>query len=155
MPNGGVVTYLKEPTGPGVRVESALYRGYEVSLFYDPMVAKLIVWGETRAEAILRMRRALNEYRIGGIKTSIPFHQEMMDSTEFIWGTFDTSFISRRKLIAGERSADEHARIAAVAAALIAHEAGRRAVHIGDSNGAVKQSQWKQAGRMRATGGRW
>lgn len=156
MPNGGTVTYLKEPTGPGVRVESALYRGYEISLFYDPMVAKLIVWGETRAEAILRMRRALSEYRIGGIKTSIPFHQEIMDSTEFIWGTFDTSFISRRRLIVSDRASDDHAKIAAVAATLIAHEAGRRAVHIGDGNGAIPQkSLWKEAGRVRTVGGRW
>jgi len=156
MPNSGVVTYLKEPTGPGVRVESSLYRGFEVSLFYDPMVAKLVVLGETRAEAILRMRRALNEYRVGGIKTSIPFHQEIMDSTEFIWGTFDTSFLERRRLMAGEKPADEQTRIAAVSAALIAHEAGRRAVHIGDQTLQARQeSNWKRAGRMKATGGRW
>ena len=154
MPNSGVVTYLKEPTGPGVRVESALYRGYEVSLFYDPMVAKLIVWGENRAEAILRMRRALNEYRISGIKTSIPFHQEIMDSTEFIWGTFDTGFLDRRRLVAKNEPDIEQARIAAVAAALVAHDAGRRAVNIGggEGNGA---SPWKQAGRMSTMGGRW
>ncbi|MBX3052653.1 MAG: acetyl-CoA carboxylase biotin carboxylase subunit [Caldilineaceae bacterium] len=156
MPNSGVVNYLKEPTGPGVRVESSLYRGFEVSLFYDPMVAKLVVLGETRAEAILRMRRALNEYRIGGIKTSIPFHQEMMISTEFIWGTFDTGFLERRRLMATEKPADEQARIAAVSAALIAHEAGRRAVHIGEQAPAASQaSSWKTAGRMKATGGRW
>jgi acetyl-CoA carboxylase, biotin carboxylase subunit len=156
MPNGGTVTYLKEPTGPGVRVESALYRGYEVSLFYDPMVAKLIVWGETRAEAILRMRRSLNEYRIGGIKTSIPFHQEIMDSTEFIWGTFDTGFINRRRLVANDTMSDENAKIAAVAAALIAHEAGRRAVHIGDGSHSMNtRSAWKHAGRVQGMGGRW
>jgi acetyl-CoA carboxylase, biotin carboxylase subunit len=156
MPNGGTVTYLKEPTGPGVRVESALYRGYEVSLFYDPMVAKLIVWGETRAEAILRMRRSLNEYRIGGIKTSIPFHQEIMDSTEFIWGTFDTGFINRRRLVANDTMSDENAKIAAVAAALIAHEAGRRAVHIGDGSHSLNtRSAWKHAGRVQGMGGRW
>ncbi len=154
MPNSGVVTYLKEPTGPGVRVESALYRGYEISLFYDPMVAKLIVWGENRAEAILRMRRALNEYRISGIKTSIPFHQEIMDSTEFIWGTFDTGFLDRRRLVARNEPDLEQARIAAVAAALVAHEEGRRAVNIGgnDNNAA---SPWKEAGRLRGMGGRW
>ena len=85
MPSGGKITTLQEPTGPGVRVESGIYEGFEISLFYDPMIAKLIVWGETRAEAILRMRRALNEYRIGGLKTSIPFHQQMMNSTQFMW----------------------------------------------------------------------
>ncbi len=79
-----------------MRVESGIYEGFEVSLFYDPMIAKLIVWGETRAEAILRMRRALNEYRIGGLKTSIPFHQQMMNSTQFMWGTFDTNFLQDR-----------------------------------------------------------
>ncbi len=154
MPNSGVVTYLKEPTGPGVRVESALYRGYEISLFYDPMVAKLIVWGENRAEAILRMRRALSEYRISGFKTSIPFHQEIMDSTAFICGTFDTGFLDRRRLVAKDEPDLEQARIAAVAAALVAHDAGRRAVNIGGRESSAT-SPWKQAGRLRGMGGRW
>jgi acetyl-CoA carboxylase, biotin carboxylase subunit len=156
MPSTGTVNYLKEPTGPGVRVESALYRGCEVSLYYDPMVAKLVAWGENRAEAILRMRRALNEYRIGGLKTSIPFHQELMDSTEFIWGTFDTGFIGRRQLTRSTAKSSEHERIIAVVAALIAQEEGRQAVHIGQAqqNGATA-SAWKTAGRVRAQGGRW
>ena len=155
LPSTGTVTYLKEPTGPGVRVESALYRGAEVSLYYDPMVAKLIAWGENRAEAILRMRRALNEYRIGGLKTSIPFHQEIMDSTEFIWGTFDTGFINRRQLTRSAAQSSAHERIVAVVAALIAQEEGRQAVHIGQTqkNGSVT-SAWKTAGRVRAVGGR-
>jgi acetyl/propionyl-CoA carboxylase alpha subunit len=157
LPNGGMVTYLKEPTGPGVRVESALYRGGEISLFYDPMVAKLVVHGESRAEAILRMKRALAEYRIGGIKTSIPFHQHIMDSTEFIWGTFDTGFLNRRSLRKQERALLDGERTAAVAAALIAHQERRQAaVLMGGSephgNGAV--SAWKQAGRIRAMRGR-
>ena len=154
------MNYLKEPTGPGVRVESALYRGAEVSLYYDPMVAKLIAWGENRAEAILRMRRALNEYRIGGIKSSVPFHQEIMDSTEFIWGTFDTGFISRRQLTrTAVRPPEEHEQIVAVVAALIAHEEGRQAVHIGEAhNGNPRSRQtnlWKQAARLRGMGGSW
>lgn len=156
LPSTGTVNYLKEPTGPGVRVESALYRGCEISLYYDPMVAKLIAWGESRAEAILRMRRALNEYRIGGLKTSIPFHQEIMDSTEFIWGTFDTGFISRRQMTRSTAKASEHERIIAVVAALIAHEEGRRAVHIGQAqNNGSTGSAWKNAGRVQALGGRW
>jgi acetyl-CoA carboxylase, biotin carboxylase subunit len=156
LPSTGTVVYLQEPTGPGVRVESALYRGLEVSLYYDPMVAKLIVWGETRAEAILRMRRALNEYRIGGIKTSIPFHQEIMDSTEFIWGTFDTGFLNRRRLDRNSKRTQEHERVAALAAVLIAHEEDRRAVHIGQTHtrAAASKGAWKQAGRLRAVGRR-
>ena len=157
MPSSGVVTYLKEPTGPGVRVESSLYEGGEISLFYDPMVAKLIVYGENRAEAILRMRRALNEYRIAGIKTSVPFHQEIMDSTEFIWGTFDTGFLSRRRIGPRRPQSADSERLAAVVAALIEHEEGRQAVaHIGQSaNGAGPANDWKLSGRMRAQRGQW
>ncbi len=158
MPSSGTINYLQEPTGPGVRVESSLYRGMELNLYYDPMIAKLISWGDTRAEAILRMRRALNEYRIGGIRTSIPFHQEVMDSTEFIWGTFDTGFLARRSMSRSNRPANDHERVAAVAAALIAHEEGRQAVHIGnksENHHEPKANLWKQAGRMRSVRGRW
>ena len=81
LPEAGRITTLAEPTGPGVRLESGIYAGWEVSLYYDPLLAKLVVWGETRPEAILRMRRALDEYRVGGIHTTIPFHQQVMDST--------------------------------------------------------------------------
>ncbi|MCC6457641.1 MAG: acetyl-CoA carboxylase biotin carboxylase subunit [Caldilineaceae bacterium] len=157
MPSSGNIVYLQEPTGPGVRVESSLYRGMELNLYYDPMVAKLVVSGETRAEAILRMRRALNEYRIGGIKTSIPFHQEMMDSTEFIWGTFDTGFLSRWRMNRPNRPTNDHEKVVAATAALIAHEEGRKAVHIGESHedGQPAAGMWKQAGRMRAVRGQW
>lgn len=155
MPSSGNIVYLQEPTGPGVRVESSLYRGMELNLYYDPMIAKLVVWADTRAEAILRMRRALNEYRIGGIKTSIPFHQEMMDSTEFIWGTFDTGFLSRWRMNRLNRPANDHEKVIAATAALIAHEEGRKAVHIGSSRGDEPSASglWKQAGRMRAVRG--
>lgn len=156
LPSSGMVTYLKEPTGPGVRVESSLYRGGEISLFYDPMVAKLIVHGESRAEAILRMRRALMEYRIGGIKTSIPFHQHIMDSTEFIWGTFDTGFLNRRSLQKLDRNSEDGERVAALAAAMLAHEQRRHAaVLVGPSggNGSHNTSAWKEAGRRQATRG--
>jgi hypothetical protein len=80
----------------------------------------------------------------------------MMDSTEFIWGTFDTGFISRRQMTRSTANASEHERIVAVVAALIAHEEGRQAVHIGQTqkNGAPS-SAWKSAGRVRAQGGRW
>ena len=157
MPSSGKVTYLQEPTGPGVRVESSLYEGCEISLYYDPMVAKLIVYGENRAEAILRMRRALNEYRIAGIRTSIPFHQEIMDSTEFIWGTFDTGFLSRRRISARPPQSIEHEQLAAVVSAMLAHEEGRLAVaHIGQSsNGETQANDWKLSGRMRAQRGSW
>ncbi len=151
LPSSGRVTFLQEPTGPGVRVESGIYEGFEVSFHYDPMIAKLVVWGETRAEAILRMRRALREYRIGGIRTSIPFHQKIMDHTEFIWGTFDTEFLERRMGggLAQRLQIEEWEAIAAIAATLVAHERGRRTVVMGRaSNRAV--SPWKQMARIEA-----
>src|SRR5689334_9866916 len=75
VPSTGRITHSLVPTGPGVRVDTGVYPGFEITPFYDPMIAKLIVWGETRAQAILRMRRALEEYRIVGVRTNIPFHQ--------------------------------------------------------------------------------
>ena len=150
LPQAGRITSLGEPTGPGVRVESGIYAGWEVSLFYDPLLAKLVVWGETRAEAILRMRRALDEYRIGGIHTTIPFHQRVMDNMRFQWGQFDTEFVDGPDgfRITAAPSPDL-ARVAAIASALIEHEKGQQAVILGtpcDDHGA-RQSLWKLAGR--------
>jgi len=121
-----------------------------VSLFYDPLLAKLVVWGETRAEAILRMRRALDEYRIVGIHTTIPFHQQVMDLPRFQGGQFDTSFVDGPD---GFRLSDppsrDLAKVAAIAAALLEHEKGQQAVILGTGgqNQLRKDSPWKQAGR--------
>jgi len=150
LPEAGRITYLTEPTGPGVRLESGIYAGFEVSLFYDPLLAKLVVWGETRAEAILRMRRALEEYQIGGIHTTIPFHQQVMDLTRFQGGQFDTSFVDGPD---GFRLADspsrDLAKVAAIAAALLEHEKGQQAVILGTAEGGSQEtiSPWKQSGR--------
>jgi acetyl/propionyl-CoA carboxylase alpha subunit len=150
LPEAGRITYLTEPTGPGVRLESGIYAGFVVSLFYDSLLAKLVVWGETRAEAILRMRRALEEYRIGGIHTTIPFHQQVMDLPRFQGGQFDTSFVDGPD---GFRLADspsrELARVAAIAAVLLEHEKGQQAVILGTAEGGPGKtiSPWKQSGR--------
>ncbi len=153
LPQASRITSLSEPTGPGVRLESSIYAGWEVSLFYDPLLAKLVVWGEARAEAILRMRRALAEYRIGGIHTTIPFHQQVMDSTRFQGGQFDTQFLDGpdgfRMSAAPSR---DLGKVAAIAAALVEHERGQEAVILGapgDGQG-MGVSPWKQAGRSDA-----
>ena len=96
MPSIGKITSLNIPTGPGVRVDSGVYGGYEITPYYDSMIAKLICWGEDRGEAILRMRRALEEYTIMGVKHNIPFHQNLMNSFSFIAGMFDTKFVEER-----------------------------------------------------------
>ncbi len=143
MPSGGKIVALREPTGPGIRVESGLYEGMDVPLFYDPMIAKLIAWGESRAEAILRMRRALSEYRIGGIKTSIPFHMGLMDSPRFQWGQFDTKFLDSYTP-AAPQDLDAEMRLAALVGAMLAHERGLRAIAItGGEQGSA--SAWRRS----------
>ncbi|HEY5903735.1 MAG TPA: acetyl-CoA carboxylase biotin carboxylase subunit, partial [Anaerolineales bacterium] len=96
LPSTGRITHSLLPTGPGVRIDTGVYPGFEITPYYDPMIAKLIVWGETRAQAILRMRRALEEYRIVGVRTNVPFHQMMMDSHRFMAGQYDTRFVEER-----------------------------------------------------------
>lgn len=123
IPSTGRITRLNLPTGPGIRVDSGVYEGFEVTPYYDPLIAKLICWGETRGEAILRMRRALEEFRIIGIKTNIPFHHAMMNSTRFIGGTFDTTFVEERFAV-GEEDDANLMRVAAIVGTLVEH--GRR-----------------------------
>ncbi len=94
-PCPGLITAYHEPGGFGVRVDSFVYAGYRVQPYYDSLVAKLIVRGTSRAEAIARMRRALDEFIIEGIKTNLPFHQRIMSHPEFIQGKFGTSFLER------------------------------------------------------------
>ena len=93
MPNPGKIETYLPPGGFGVRVDSAAYQGYTVNPFYDSMIAKLIVWAPTREEAILRMLRALSEFKVEGIKTTIPFHQKVLRHEKFIEGDVTTKFL--------------------------------------------------------------
>jgi acetyl-CoA carboxylase biotin carboxylase subunit len=95
-PSPGVVEQYLVPGGPGVRVDSSIYTGYTIPPYYDSMIAKLIVWGRDREEAIARMRRALNEFTIQNISTTIPFHLKVLDNAFFIKGEVYTNFIPRR-----------------------------------------------------------
>jgi acetyl-CoA carboxylase biotin carboxylase subunit len=92
-PSPGVIQSLNFPGGPGVRVDSHIYQGYMIPPYYDSMVAKLITFAPTRDGAIAKMRRALDEFVIEGIQTTIPFHRKMMDNKDFIAGTFDTKYL--------------------------------------------------------------
>ncbi|NLE73807.1 MAG: acetyl-CoA carboxylase biotin carboxylase subunit [Actinobacteria bacterium] len=123
FPSSGLVELLMEPAGPGVRLESGLREGQEVSLYYDPLVAKLIVWGADRTEAIERTRRALSEYEIYGIKTTIPFHRQVMTDEGFVGGDFDTGYVDNRRLDEVPKRPGAAA-VAAVAAALLAEQGG-------------------------------
>jgi acetyl-CoA carboxylase biotin carboxylase subunit len=99
MPSPGQVEMYLPPGGFGVRVDSAVYPGYTVSPFYDSMVAKVIVWGKDRDEAIQKMKRALSEFLITGIHTTIPFHLELLEHEAFIKGDFNTKFLEMYKIV--------------------------------------------------------
>jgi len=94
-PSPGRITEYHAPGGPGVRVDSGLYQGYEVPPFYDSLISKLIIYGCDRQECLMRLRRALEEYAIGGIDTTIPLHQRLADNAEFQTGAYDTGWLER------------------------------------------------------------
>lgn len=104
MPSPGKVEFYLPPGGMGVRVDSAAYSGLVISPHYDSMIAKLIVWGPTREEAIARMKRALDEFAVEGIRTTIPFHQKVLDHPVFVRGDFDIKFLEEYDLNAPETS---------------------------------------------------
>ena len=123
LPATGVIRHLQPPSGPGVRWDGGVEAGNEVTLFYDPLLAKLIVWGDTRATALQRMRRALRELVIVGLPTSQSFHLRVMDDAEFQRGDVDVTYLERvgQRLLAAEL-APELAQPLAIAAALLAEE---------------------------------
>ncbi len=94
LPATGTVQVLREPSGPGVRVESSLYPGLQVPLYYDPLLAKLIVWGSNRTQALDRLRRALAEYQIVGVRTTLPFARWLVEQPRFIAGDISTDFVA-------------------------------------------------------------
>jgi acetyl-CoA carboxylase, biotin carboxylase subunit len=146
LPSTGHITHCLIPTGPGVRVDTGVYPGFEISPYYDSLISKLIVWGETRAEAILRMRRALEEYKIVGVRTNIPFHQNLMDSHRFMGGQFDTRFVEERFSMEAAEGKDPQPQIAAIIATLVAHQQTQRAAHIIQRN-ERDTSNWKWISR--------
>ncbi|MCA9521343.1 MAG: ATP-grasp domain-containing protein, partial [Myxococcales bacterium] len=150
MPSPGLVSYLREPSGPNVRIDSGVEEGSEVSLFYDPMVAKLCVWGATREQAIARMQRALSEYRVGGITTNIPFLQALLAHPEFRAGNYDTTFIDRHWDELALQTSASDLRNAAIAAAVARHLRGRIAENLGGNRNDVRETNaWRLVGRFR------
>jgi acetyl-CoA carboxylase biotin carboxylase subunit len=147
LPSTGRISLSVGPTGPGVRIDTGVYPGFEISPYYDSLISKLICWGETRGEAILRMRRALEEYRILGVKTNIPFHQNIMDSHRFIAGSFDTRFVEERfSMDEMEEDKEDLRHIAAIIATLYAHRQTQEASQI-VRRGERDTSNWKWVGR--------
>jgi acetyl-CoA carboxylase, biotin carboxylase subunit len=168
LPATGTIQVLQEPSGPGVRVDSGLYAGLQVPLFYDPLLSKLIVWGRDRTQAIARMHRALAEYEIMGVRTTLPFDRWLMENQRFISGDLSTDFVaeeweSRKKHAAHQKhvahleqeesqKAEElpdNTQVAALVGALLMQEQVKEEkLRRGPAfeNGA-ETSRWRDAGR--------
>ncbi len=164
LPSTGAITQLHEPSGPGVRVDSSLYPGMEVSLFYDSLLAKLVVWGPDRDTAIARSLRALHEYVIGGVRTTIPFAQYALSHPRFIAGDLSIDFIAETWGAEHEQPPEDvndttfspddlpPDAIAAIAAAIVASsQSSARTAQIGDI-AHRDGSRWRDAARHV---GRW
>ncbi|MED5369921.1 MAG: acetyl-CoA carboxylase biotin carboxylase subunit [Myxococcota bacterium] len=150
-PAPGRIHEYQEPGGPFVRVDSGVGPGSEVPIYYDPMIAKLVVWGRDRQDAIERCDRALREYRIGGIKTSIPFFRKVLADPAFREGQYTTGYITPEFLadLAPERQ-DELATIAAAIAQLDADLApARKAVSAEQTSPWKRSASWRNSHRMR------
>ena len=117
MPSPGIIKQLTEPNGIGVRIDSYVYEGYEIPVFYDPMIGKLIVWATTRQYAIERMRRVLYEYKITGLKTNLSYLKRIMHTPDFVKGEYNTLFIEKnsRMLLRGNGNNEEIENMAMIA----------------------------------------
>ncbi|GAB4403754.1 MAG: acetyl-CoA carboxylase biotin carboxylase subunit [Anaerolineales bacterium] len=147
LPSTGRIEHMVLPTGPGIRIDTGVYPGFEITPYYDSLISKLIVSGDTRAEAILRMRRALEEYRIIGVLTNIPFHQKLLDSHRFMAGQYDTRFVEERFTQPSEgESRTQSPEVAAILATLAAHTQNIHAAQIVRPN-ERDTSNWKWVGR--------
>jgi acetyl-CoA carboxylase biotin carboxylase subunit len=144
FPSPGEITALTEPAGPGIRVDSGIYQGWRVPLEYDPLLAKLVGYGETRGQAIARVRRALHEYFVGGVKTNLPLLRRIFDDPGFISGKTDTGYLERLPRSQPAQKDDE----IAVIAAGIFHATDP--AHGKPEGSAVSTSNWKNAARSEA-----
>ena len=158
VPSIGEIHFAREPAGPGIRVESALYDGFQVSMYYDPLVAKVTAWGRDRDEAIRRMQRALMEFKIVGVTTNIPFHLEALASRAFHDGDLDTDFVTKH--IQGRvepRPEDRNA--ALIVAAVLAYQraAGQAAAGApaGVASNGTDTGAWRLGARDGALKGGW
>jgi len=156
LPATGMIRYLQAPSGPGVRWDGGVEAGNEVTLFYDPLLAKLIVWGDTRAAALQRMRRALRELVIVGIPSSQAFHLRVLADPDFQRGDVDVTYLERvgERLLAAEL-APELIQPLAIAAALLAEEqrASAAAAPPPTAPPPARPSVWTLAARRESVGG--
>lgn len=146
-PSIGKIEHLEPSYGPGIREDSGIFEGDTIQIYYDPMISKLAAWGKTRQEAIERMRRALREYAIVGVETTIPFCLFVMENQRFIDGNFDTGFVAQE--FSPEKLKHKEETIAAVAAAVhdFIRNRDMRSQTEKTTPSSAKGSKWKWAGR--------
>jgi acetyl-CoA carboxylase biotin carboxylase subunit len=150
LPATGRLDFLRVPTGPGVRWDGGIEAGMEVGLYYDPLLAKLVVWDQTRERAIRRMARALDELLIVGLPTSQGFHRRVMADPVFRSGAYDIGYVDHVGLALLDADPDPRMlRHAALAAALAEHEARQAAVSLARESDGNGGSAWQRAARLR------
>jgi len=150
MPSPGLVKHITEPLGLGVRTDGYVYEGYEIPIFYDPMISKLIVWAQTRNEAIQRMQRALYEYKITGVKTSIPFLKRIMDTPDFVNGNYNTHFIEKNsKHLINNDNCDQECEDFAMFIAYLDYAEKIKQKQQGNISNSDNNSNWKRFHKSR------
>ena len=143
LPDIGKLIYYKTPKGAGVRVDDSYEQGMEIPIYYDPMIAKLIVYGKDRSEAIERMIRAIDEYTIEGVETTLPFCRLVMEHEAFTTGDFDTHFVE--KYFSADKLfsfSNEEAEVASVISALTINSS--QAVSGNHNSATLSTSKWKR-----------
>ena len=149
LPTTGRIEHLHLPGGPGVRWDGGVEQGSEVGMFYDPLLGKLIAWGETRERAIARMRRALDEFVLVGLPTAQPFHRRVLDHPDFVAGTYDIGFLDQHgEALLAAPPAEEVLRRAALAVALAEHERRQAARPVADGRAGLEETAWVRAARL-------
>jgi acetyl/propionyl-CoA carboxylase alpha subunit len=143
MPDIGRILRYRIPQGPGVRVDDGLQEGMEIPVYYDPMIAKLVVHGSTRAEALERMTRAIDEYVITGVKTTLPFCKFVMQNDAFRTGNFDTHFVSNYYTSRDEKPVDSPELLSWIAAKAFSEIEGRKDAVNTNFNTKI-QSNWRK-----------
>jgi acetyl-CoA carboxylase biotin carboxylase subunit len=141
VPSPGKITTLFEPSGPGIRHETGVYEGFTIPIDYDPLISKLVSHGRNRREAIQRMRRALGEYKVGGVHTTIPFFERLLSNEAFLRGELHTNFISSHGLIESEDGVSPREPLLAAAVEYLERSrAIRETLH-------QQRSSWKESAR--------
>jgi acetyl-CoA carboxylase biotin carboxylase subunit len=146
LPSPGLIRRLSAPGGPGVRDDSGVYSGFSIPMEYDPLISKLVVWAESRERALARMRRALEEYRIVGIRTNIAYLRRILDHPDFARGRYDTQLIDKKQAELLREEGDGPGEAAWAAAALLGWFADEHGPALAFTAQAPS-SAWKLSGR--------